>query len=290
MTGYARVEGHLDGGDWTWEVRSVNGRGLDVRSRLPSGLEEIELRVRGAVQERFRRGNVSITLSFSRPPGEVRLRLNEDVADQLADIVEALGNRIDAAVPRIEGLIRVPGVVETVEIGESEAERERRLSAVLAGLDEVLAALADMRAEEGARLEGVLRGFLDELARLHGAADSCAAAQPAALKAHLEARVKELLGEIPSLPEDRLAQEVALLAAKSDVREELDRLNAHVEGARELLASGGAIGRRLDFLCQELNREANTVCSKSTDLELTRIGLDLKAAVEQLREQVQNIE
>lgn len=290
MTGYARCEGRVGGCDWTWEVRSVNARRLDVRCRLPLGLEEIEPLVRGAVQEGFRRGNLTLTLTLTRPPGGVRLRLNEEAVEQLAAIIEALAKRIDAAAPRIEGLLRVPGVVETVEIGEAEEERERHRSAVLAGLDEALGLLAAMRAKEGARLEDVLHGFVDELARLHEAAAASAAAQPAALKASLKAQVAELLEEFPPLPEERLAQEVAVLATKSDVREELDRLKAHIEGAREILAAGGAVGRKLDFLCQELNREANTVCSKSADLELTRIGLELKATVEQFREQVQNIE
>jgi uncharacterized protein (TIGR00255 family) len=208
-------------------------------------------------------------------------------------VVEAakdLGMLVDAERPRLDGLLALPGVVERIEEEESEEVRDARLALLLKGFGEALDGLVRMRAEEGARLARIVLEQLGEIDRLVGRARKLAAAQPEAQKARFRQQVGELLAQMPALSEDRLAQEFALLIAKSDVREELDRLAAHIEACRALVEGGGAIGRKLDFLCQELNREANTICSKSADLDLTAVGLDLKAVVEQLREQVQNIE
>ncbi|MGH6939982.1 YicC/YloC family endoribonuclease [Hypericibacter sp.] len=291
MTGFARAE--MGEGDrrWSWEIRSVNGRNLDLRLRLPPGCEALEPQLRQAVPERCRRGNISVQLEAARQgQPQSRYRVNRAALDQVIAAVKDVGLQIDAERPRLDGLLALPGVVERIEEEETEDTREARLALLLKGFGEALDGLVRMRAEEGARLARIALDQLREIERLVGRARSLAAAQPEAQKARFRLQIGELLAQIPALSEDRLAQEFALLIAKSDVREELDRLAAHIEASRALVEGGGAIGRKLDFLCQELNREANTICSKSADLELTAVGLDLKAVVEQFREQVQNIE
>jgi uncharacterized protein (TIGR00255 family) len=286
MTGFARASGSVDGITWTWEVRSVNGRGLDLRLRLPSGCDAMELALREAAGRVLRRGNVSATLTFQR---ETAARLAPDPAalEQAVTLACALAARIPGAPPpRAEALLTLPGVLRPAVAedltGHADTLRE--------GFVLALEGLAAARREEGARLGGTLAALLDEIAALRATAAEQAAGQPAAHRARLVETLHELLRDGPELPEERLAQEVALLAARSDVREELDRLAGHIEAARALLAEGATVGRRLDFLAQEFNREANTLCSKSASLPLTATGLALKAAIEQFREQVQNIE
>lgn len=291
MTGFARAEVGEGERRWSWEIRSVNGRTLDLRLRLPAGFEALEPLLRQAVPERCRRGNISIQLEAARQgQPQPRYRVNRAALDQVIHAVRDLVGQVEAERPRLDGLLALPGVVERVEEEESEAEREARLALLMTGFAEALDGLARMRAEEGARLARIVLDQLGEIENLVERARGLAAAQPEAQKARFRQQVAELLAQVPALSEDRLAQEFALLIAKSDVREELDRLAAHIEAARALVKGGGAVGRKLDFLCQELNREANTICSKSADLDLTGVGLDLKAVVEQLREQVQNIE
>lgn len=290
MTGFARSEGHHGDIGWSWEIRSVNGRGLDLRSRVPAGAEALEPRIRPAVAARFARGSINVTLSVSEAASAPRLRLNREVLDQVLPLLDELRGRIDAAPPSLDGLLRLRGVLEPVEEAESADARAAREEAMAADLEAALEALAAARAEEGARLEDMLTGHLDRIRDLAGEARTCAGARPDAIRTRLTERLAALTGQVPALSEERLAQEVALLAAKGDIAEELDRLDAHLAAAAELIAEGGAVGRRLDFLCQEFNREANTLCSKSSDIALTRVGLEIKAAVEQLREQVQNVE
>lgn len=289
MTGFARAEGASGQHAWVLEVKSVNGRNLDVRCRLPTGFDALEQQARTALASRFRRGSVTVALTVARRQGPVQVRINRDLLNQLFVLSREVTTP-DVERPRLDGLLAVRGVVETVEEAETEEERAEIQAAMLATLDDALKRLADARLAEGARLITLLSNHLAEIERLTVKAASTAALQPAALRERLRAQVSALLEAAPALPEERLAQEAALLIAKSDVREEIDRLNAHVAAARDMLARGGAVGRQLDFLCQEFNREANTLCSKSSDVELTRIGLALKAAVEQLREQVQNVE
>jgi uncharacterized protein (TIGR00255 family) len=272
-----------------WEIKSVNGRALDLRLRLASGFDSLESELRAELAQRFRRGNFSANLAVTRtaPP---TLRVNREALTQLVALIDELTGKIEAAPPRLDGLLALRGVVETVE-DENEAIAEARCGEVLGGWRGALDRLAAARLEEGARVAALLRGQLDEMAALAAAAADCAAAQPAAIRARLLAILAGLIGaDAPAMPEERVAQEVALLAARSDIREEIERLRAHIEQAGDLLEDGAAVGRRLDFLCQELNREANTLCSKSADIELTRTGLALKAVIEQFREQVQNIE
>jgi uncharacterized protein (TIGR00255 family) len=286
MTGFARAEGGDAGSlSWVWELRSVNGRGLDLRFRLPPGWDSLEPRLREATSKVLRRGNVTANLSV-RHENELRLIADSTALDQVVALAMDLHKRIPGSpVPRAEVLLGLPGVLRLAQAGP-----ELATDSVAAGYSAALTLLVAAREAEGARLSRVVAGLLDEIAALHRQAAIGAAGQPAAQRARVMENLVALLREAPSLPEERLAQEVALLAARSDVREELDRLASHIEAARVLLRDAVNIGRRFDFLMQEFNREANTLCSKSASATLTETGLKLKAAIEQLREQVQNIE
>ncbi len=288
MTGFARAEAASGDRQWVWELRSVNGRGLDVRCRLPNGYDALDPVVRTAVAQRCRRGNVSVTLTESRQQ-RPRLSVNRAALDQVLAIMAELRASTDiaAAPPRLDGLLALPGVIERAE---EESDPASALELLTRHLNEALDGLKAMRLAEGARLVDMAITHIDEIERLTRDARGIAGTQPGAITERLRLQLEALLGQVPLPGPDRLAQESALLAAKADVREELDRLAAHVGAVRALVEAGGAIGRKFDFLCQELNREANTLCSKAADVELTRIGLDLKVAIEQLREQVQNIE
>jgi uncharacterized protein (TIGR00255 family) len=293
MTGFARAEGEHLGLSWVWELKSVNGKSLDLRLRLAPGFDALEPRLRAGlgqagVGEALRRGNITANLAVAHIAAPA-LRINRAALSQLVALIDELGGEIEAAPPRLDGLLALRGVVETVE-DEPAPVVEARQQAILASWAVALGRLAGARAEEGARLAALLRGQLDEMRALAGAAAACAAAQPAAIRERLLATLASLKDAVPAMPEERLAQELALLASRSDVREEIERFQAHLGQAAELLREGGAVGRRLDFLCQELNREANTLCAKSADIELTRVGIALKAVVEQFREQVQNLE
>jgi uncharacterized protein (TIGR00255 family) len=288
MTGFARAEGETGGLAWAWEVRSVNGRGLDIRCRLPAGLDRLDPPARTEATRQLKRGNVSVNLSLSRAAGASPFQVDRNVLDQLLALQADLLGRIDRAPPRLENLLLIPGVLDRG--GLADAIDEKIEKALQAGFAQALNRLIAARAEEGGRLAQVLGGHLDEIEKLAAEAAGTAALRPDAVKERLKLQVQALLEAVPALPEERLAQELALLAVKGDVREELDRLAAHVAQARDLLKEGGAIGRRLDFLSQEFNREANTLCSKSQDVALTRIGISLKSVIDQFREQIQNIE
>ena len=290
MTGFARADGHEDGVSWVWELKSVNSKSLDLRFRLPPGLEALELPLRASLAQRIKRGALAVTLALTRGAAAGGVRINRDALAQLAALAQELVAEGRATTPRADGLLALHGVVESGIEAEDEAQRERRHAALLASFEKALDSLRETRVGEGARLIPVLEARLAEIAQLVAAAEQSAAAQPEALKARLAEMVAALLDASSALPRERLEQEAALLVAKADIREEIDRLSAHIIAAQELLAEGGAVGRRFDFLCQEFNREANTRCSKSADVALTRIGLALKAAIEQLREQVQNLE
>ena len=289
MTGFARGEGALGAWSWTVEARSVNGRGLEVRFRGPPGFDSLERVVREAAQTRFSRGQINITLTAKRTEAQGRLRINTDELDRLIQTARAYVDRGGVAEPRFDGLLSLRGVMEAGEDdddGEAKASVEQAMAQSL-GL--ACDGLKAARLEEGAALSGVLAGLVDGIAALTKAAEIEAAAQPAILKERFEKRIAELLGDRAAL-EDRIVQEAALMAAKADVREEIDRLHVHAQAARALLATSGGVGRKLDFLTQEFMREANTLCSKSALSALTATGLDLKAVIEQFREQVQNVE
>ncbi|MGC2202501.1 MAG: YicC/YloC family endoribonuclease [Stellaceae bacterium] len=288
MTGFARTQGDAFGISWVWEIKSVNGKSLDLRLRLPQGFDPLEPQLRATLAQRFRRGNFSASLTASRT-APAAVRVNRETLAQLVGLMNELAGEIEAAPPRIDGLLALRGVVEIVE-DELDGVADERRQAVLAGWSIGLDRLTAARTEEGVRLYAVLGDQIAEMRGMIEAAAACAAAQPEAIRERLEKMLASVADLVPGMPADRIAQEMAILIARSDVREELERLRAHVQQAAELLECSEAVGRRLDFLCQELNREANTLCSKSADIELTRAGLSLKAAIEQLREQVQNIE
>ena len=291
MTGFARDDGHLEAFAWVWELKSVNGKSLDLRFRLPPGFDHLEPRLRLVLAGALKRGNVSASLAITRDPAAGGgVRVNREVLDRIVAIVNELQHEVEAAPPRLDGLLALRGVLESGTPEETLETREARDLAVIESFERALGALAATRLAEGGRLKTILAERLAEIDVLAAAAEASAAAQPEAIKARLKRLVETLLDASPALPEERLAQEAALLVARADIREELDRLKAHLAGAHDLLGEAVAVGRRFDFLCQEFNREANTLCSKSGDVELTRIGLALKAAIEQLREQIQNIE
>ncbi len=293
MTGYARAEGRDAQVSWVWEAKSVNGRGLEIRCRLPSGHDALEVAARETATRKLKRGNLQVSLNVSRIVEAPAMRVNHELLDQILALVDGIGaSHQNIAPARWDGILAIKGVLEPMEAEDTDAEavRTAREAAMKVTLEQALDQLAAMRLSEGARIEQVLLNQLDEVAQLAERAGASAALRPETVRERLRHQVAAVLEAAPTLPEERIAQEVALIAVKADVREELDRLRAHVAAARELIAGGGAVGRKLDFLSQEFNREANTLCSKSSDVELTRIGLDLKAVIDQFREQVQNIE
>ncbi len=290
MTGFARSAGASGSMSWAWELRSVNGRGLDVRLRLPNGLDALEAGLREAAGKVLKRGNVTANLTVARQEAP-KLTPDPAALEQVLALALDLAKRIPGAEPpRAEALLALPGVLRPAAAVEDESAVEAQAAAVRAGFAEALAGLVESRNAEGARLGVILTGQIDEIAALRTQAAEEAAGQPAAQRARMLDSLRDLLRDQPGLPEERIAQEVALLASRSDVREELDRLDSHIDAARALLAEAAGVGRRLDFLVQEFNREANTLCSKSASVALTATGLKLKAAIEQLREQVANIE
>jgi uncharacterized protein (TIGR00255 family) len=294
MTGYARAQGADDRRRWVWEARSVNGRNLEVRCRVPQGFDRLENPARAAAGATLKRGNVALSLTLTSEAKSKPLRINRDLLAELAILVEEVRKGTGATAPTADGLLRVRGVIEEEDEGVASEEALAALeAAIMRTLGEALQALANARAAEGKALAAVLDGHVEEIDGLCRRAAERAQAQIGVVRQRFETQLGELLARTPALSEERFAQEVALLVGKADVREELDRLTAHIAQARSLLHEArpdNPVGRKFDFLCQEFNREANTLCSKSADIELTRIGIDLKGAVERMREQVQNVE
>jgi uncharacterized protein (TIGR00255 family) len=290
MTGFARADGVHGDTDWSWEARSVNGRGLELRLRLPSGFEALEIRVRGLAQEKLARGNCTLNLSVRRKAGTTEIRLNEAVLAQARAVAERAKALTDLKTARLDTLLSMRGVVEAVEAEESEEAHAALYHALLAGLARVLDELVYARAAEGERLEAVISKQLATIAALVGRASDAAARQPEALGARLAEQIARLTEASAGLDPERLHLEALLLVAKADIQEELDRLRAHLAAANELIKSNQPVGRKIEFLAQELNREANTICSKASNIEISRTGIELKTVIDQLREQVQNIE
>lgn len=291
MTGFSRVSGALENARWTWELRSVNAKGLDLRLRVPQGFDDVEQAARAAVQARLKRGSVQATLTLERQSAGAEVRVNEAALAAVLAAAEAIRARVPGAgAPSVDALISQRGVIDYVEPDEAGETRAALGAAMAADFSAAVDELAAARAVEGAALEEILAERLSTISELTAAADACPARSPEAVRARLAEQVATLLGTNAGLDPDRLHQEAALLATRADVREEIDRLNAHVDAARGLIAEGGAVGRRLDFLSQEFGRESNTLCAKSNHRSLTAIGLELKAVVEQFREQVQNVE
>ena len=289
MTGFARAEGVHEGRRWSWEVKSVNGRGLEMRFRLPPGLDHIEPGLRKAAAERLSRGSLNAFLSLDKPAGSGLPKVNEAALEEALKLIETIGARIETERPRAEGVLAIRGVIEQDDGEESEETRAALGKALTEGFRNAVEGLQKARRDEGATLKAVLAAQIDDIERLSALARAHAETSPAAIRDRIAAQLKELLAN-NTVAEERLAQEAAMLAVKADVREELDRLTAHVEQGRALLGSPDPVGRRLDFLTQEFNREANTLCSKAQDMSLKRLGLDLKTVIDQMREQVQNVE
>lgn len=291
MTGFARSSGADATVGWAWEVRSVNGRGLEVRLRLPPGYESLEPQVRDMTAKALTRGNVSATLSVQRQAGAAtEVRINEAALEQVLRASDRLHQLTGCKRPRAEGLLALKGVLEVVDDVEDEATTEARKAAILSGLGEALAGLVAAREAEGRRLAAVISGQLDTIGHLVAEVEASPARAPEAIRKRLAEQLARVMEGGNGFDPQRLAQEAALIATRVDVEEELKRLAAHIEAARELLHDKAAVGRRFDFLSQEFNREANTLCSKSNDIAITRAGLALKAVIDQMREQLQNIE
>ena len=290
MTGFARASGAVEGFSWVWEVRSVNGKGLDFRLRMPPGLESLEPDIRKAAARRFRRGNFQANLQLTREADAASMRINADLLGWYAAEARRLAATLgpDAAPLDPLRLLALRGVVEATD--QTSRLLEEHGKDLLASLEEALDALAVARAREGARLAEIIEGQIGQIERLTRQARDNPARSADAIRARLKEQVEHLLDADDRLDEQRLYQEAALLATRADIAEELDRLDAHVAAARALLEEDGPVGRKFDFLAQEFNRETNTLCSKSNDAELTRTGLELKVVIDQLREQLANIE
>ncbi len=290
MTGFARAEGTSGRYRWVWELRSVNGKGLDVRLRLPPGLEVLEGECRQQLSDVFSRGNLQVSLNVSTLEEKVEAVINKDALDALLALKESLSDRIDPSPLKFDTLLTTRGVVEFKEPEEDKAAIDGRNLDFLGGLASAVSAMREMREREGKALCEVLLAQVAgiEALTLQVEADPSRTTEEIALR--LKRQVETLLGEASGLDRERLYAEAALLAAKSDLREEIDRLKAHVNAARDLLEKGGPIGRKLDFLAQEFNRETNTICSKSNAVAVTNAGLELKVIIDQFREQVQNLE
>ncbi|MEM8772860.1 MAG: YicC/YloC family endoribonuclease [Pseudomonadota bacterium] len=289
MTGFARVAGAHGERRWIWEMKSVNGRGLELRFRLPPGFEEAEATARKALQSRFKRGSVYASLQIETAENETRMRLNETALGDAIAAIEKIQARIQCAPPQAEGLLSIRGIIELSGNELDESARAELIAAVIDSFNEAADALGAARTKEGEALSVVLAGLLDQIDANTRNAAALAEAAPETIRKRISDQLADLLVNAP-VPEERLAQEAAIMAVKADIREELDRLLSHVSAGRALLTRGGAVGRELDFLTQELNRETNTLCAKAQEMALKRIGLDLKQVIDQFREQVQNIE
>jgi uncharacterized protein (TIGR00255 family) len=290
MTGFARGHGVAGAYAWSWEIKSVNAKGLDLRLRLPPGWDAVEVPARKRATEELSRGTVYANLTVERKGVAPIVKVNEQVLNAVLATLKMLEGKMRAAPATLDGILALKGVMEVADEDESEEARHAAEAAIAAGFDQVLADLAAMRREEGATLGRLLKARLTEIAALSQRAEQAPGRKPEAIKARLNEQVATLLAASQRFDSDRLHQEAIMLTAKADIREELDRLASHVAQAQKLLADGGPVGRRLDFLAQELHRESNTLTAKANDVELTNIGLELKTVVEQFREQVANLE
>ncbi|MGM4980472.1 MULTISPECIES: YicC/YloC family endoribonuclease [Rhizobium] len=290
MTGFARREGTSGRSRWAWELRSVNGKGLDVRLRLPPGLERLETDVRKLIADRFSRGNLQVGLSLSVEESRVEVVVNQEALAAVLALRDQLAGIVDPAPLRLDSLMAVRGLVEFKEAEEGEEVLAARDADIISGLEEALGDLSDMRGREGRALGQILLGQVATIEALTAVVEQDPSRSPREIAVRLAAQVATLLDGSSGLDRDRLHAEAALLATKADLREEIDRLKAHVAAARDLLSKGGPVGRKLDFLAQEFNRESNTICSKSNTAAVTAAGIELKVVIDQFREQVQNLE
>jgi uncharacterized protein (TIGR00255 family) len=291
MTGFARLDGRTGRHQWAWELRSVNGKGLDVRLRLPPGFERLETEVRRITSVHFARGNIQASLNIQAGEVKVEAVVNQAALQAVLDLRKDLEGKVDPAPIRFDTLLGIRGIVDFRDVADDPTELEALDRDILAGLQKAASAMAAMREAEGAALAAVLLAQIAAVEKLTGLVESDPSRSPEQIRARLEAQVAALLdGTSGTLDRDRLHAEVAILATKADVREEIDRLKSHIAAARDLLAKGGPVGRKLDFLAQEFNRESNTICSKSNSAAVTAAGIELKVVIDQFREQVQNLE
>ena len=290
MTGFARSHGVVGSYAWNWEIKSVNAKGLDLRLRLPPSWDAVEVPARKSATEKLSRGTVYANLTIERKGVAPTVKVNEPVLATVLATLKSLSGKVDAAKPTLDGILALKGVIEVTEEDEREEDRRAAEAAIIAGFEKLLADLIAMRREEGATLGRLLSARLTEIAALAARAEAAPGRKPEAIRARLAEQVATLLAASTRFDSDRLHQEAILIASKADIREELDRLASHVAQVQKMIVDGGPIGRRLDFLAQELNRESNTLTSKANDVDLTNIGLELKSVVEQFREQVQNLE
>jgi uncharacterized protein (TIGR00255 family) len=290
MTGFARAAGSSGSWRWAFELKSVNAKGLDLRLRMPAPFDRVETEARGRLAKALARGTCFGTLIAQREGATIEARIDRAALESIAAAAREAAAKTGLAPPTMDGLLAVRGVVETVDAADDEASVAAACAGALASVDEAIAALAAARRKEGEALAALLSERLKRIAALVEAADANPARRPEAVRDRLAQSVEALLGSSRGLDENRLYQEAILLAAKADIREELDRLKTHIKTALALIDEGGAVGRRLDFLAQELAREASTLCAKANDVSLTAQGLELRAQIEQFREQVQNVE
>jgi uncharacterized protein (TIGR00255 family) len=290
MTGFSRSEGGIDRFRWVWELRSVNGKGLDLRFRLPTGFEHMEPVFRKLAGDLFSRGNIQINLTVTTAQAEVEAVVNETALAAIFALQDRLKGRLDPAPMRIDTLLAIRGIVDFREKEPAEDDRLLREDDILSGFAAAASALLDMREREGEALAAILLGQVDRIESLTDCVERDPSRSPVEIARKIQMQLAALLEQASTLDRDRLHTEAALLATKADLREEVDRLRAHIAAARELLQKGGPVGRKLDFLSQEFNRESNTICSKSTASAVTTAGIELKVIIDQFREQVQNLE
>lgn len=290
MTGFARLDGRSGRYQWAWELRSVNGKGLDIRLRLPGGFERLEPEVRRLMGLHFSRGNIQASLNIQAGEARIEAQINQPALDAVLLLRDRLAGLIDPAPVKLDTLLGIRGVIDFKDVSDDPQVMETLDRDIMHGLKSVAAAMRAMREAEGAVLDAVLRAQIDAIERLTAFVEQDPSRSPDQIRSRLEAQLAQILDAGAGLDRDRLHAEVAILATKADVREEIDRLKAHVAAARELLSKGGPVGRKLDFLAQEFNRESNTICSKSNSAAVTAAGIELKVVIDQFREQVQNLE
>lgn len=290
MTGFARSHGASGPYTFEWEMKSVNAKGFDLRLRLPPGWDDIEAPAKKRAGELLARGTVYASLSVKRTNAVAQVRINEDVLAAVVKVASQVAGKIDAVAPSVDGLLAIKGVIEVVEPESDEEEDKAAKAAAMTAFEQALTSLVEMRGREGETLGQVLGARMDELEQLARRAEAAPGRKPEAIRARLAEQIAALLATSDRFDQDRLTQEALLIATRADIREELDRIASHIAQARDMIGKGGPVGRRLDFLAQEFNREVNTCCSKSNDIELTNTGLAMKNVVEQFREQVQNLE
>ena len=290
MTGFGRADGASGTTRWDFEIRAVNGRGLDVRCRMPNGFDGLEAAIRQALQARMSRGSVTVGLRVDGGQRTPVIALNEAALQQVIEAARRVRELTGGPPATTEGLLGLRGVLEVVDPAETTAEQEARTAAMLATFEAALAHFIDNRAGEGERLAGLMNAHVTEIEKLVGKISTCAARQPDAIAVRLAQQIERLTGASTSFDPARLHQEAVLIATRADVEEELQRLTIHIAAARDLLAETAPVGRKFDFLTQEFNREANTLCSKASDPDISRMGLAIKVLVDQMREQVANVE